>query len=68
MLKDLLIARWSDMGAYQETVEYYQGSFDPDDIIRNISEMAENGYEVTNMTSHNGVLYVVYKKYYPEEE
>lgn len=56
------------MGACQETVEYYQGSFDPDDIMQNITDMAEKGYEVTNMTSHNGVLYVVYKKYYPEEE
>lgn len=56
------------MGAYQETVEYYQGSFNPDDIVQKIVKMAEKGYEVTNMTSHNGVLYVVYKKYYPEEE
>ena len=56
------------MGAYQETVEYYQGLFNPDDIVQKIAKMAEKGYEVTNMTSHNGVLYVVYKKYYPEEE
>lgn len=56
------------MGAYYQTVEYYQGSFDPDDIMHKIIEMANDGYEITNMTSHNGILFVVYKKYHPEEE
>ena len=56
------------MSTYCQTVEYCQGSFDPDDIMQNITEMAEKGYEITSMTSHNGILFVVYKKYYPEEE
>jgi len=55
------------MGAYYQTVEYYQGSFDPDDIASSVRKMAEDGYEVDNMVSHNGVLYIIYKKYYPED-